>query len=287
LSLFYKKNRRPIQIQIQMTDPLSPLVDLGVSLISESSPCLTSTDISSIRSLLQSFITGSLTYQMCVDGLSTFPGVPAALNRLQTILHTSDYPIPPIAGVALAGTKTHPWTAYEDQRLLAGVHRFGARDWQTVARFVGNGRSKAQCSQRWSRGLDPKIDKSAWSEQDDQQLLGLISRYGEGCWTAVSREIGNRSDVQCRYRYTQLQKQEGFVVPVTEKPPDKAKAITPIEVPARVEPPVAQVTPEPISFAEVPLDEPNSPRGSGFLKSSDSTSFLFGFSPLTAFKYEP
>jgi len=28
-----------------------------------------------------------------------------------------------------------------------------------VASFVGNGRTRAQCAQRWSRGLNPKICK--------------------------------------------------------------------------------------------------------------------------------
>jgi hypothetical protein len=103
-----------------------------------------------------------------------------------------------------------PWTAYEDQRLLAGIHRFGLEEWEVVSRFVGNGRTKAQCSQRWSRGLDPKICKRTWSRDDDDRLIGLVALYGEKSWTRVASELGNRCDVQCRYRYKQLQKDPCF-----------------------------------------------------------------------------
>jgi hypothetical protein len=277
----------------------APLVDLGISLITENRS-LTPEDSHSVRSVIQGLITGTNSLQSCLDSLYRFEGASVAINKLHTILRTSDFPIPPNASVALGGTKTRPWTAYEDQRLFAAVHRFGLHDWPTVARFVGNSRSKSQCSQRWTRGLDPRLDKSAWSEREDIQLLDLIARHGAGNWTVVARELGNRSDVQCRYRYTQLHKQDMFVVPVAVRrqlvqiPKERARQPKPpfvLEIPTKVVAPIRQLTTEPISFApiakEVPLDVPLSPQGSGVLQSSDSTSFLFGMSPVPLFKYEP
>ena len=110
-------------------------------------------------------------------------------------------------GINSQRKKTRSWTEYEDQRLLAGIHKFGTDNWVSVASFVGNGRTRAQCSQRWTRGLDPRISKDKWSLEDEESLMRLVIQYGTKSWTRIAQEIGNRSDVQCRYHYKQM-KQE-------------------------------------------------------------------------------
>jgi hypothetical protein len=102
------------------------------------------------------------------------------------------------------------WSNPEDVRLLAGILRFGTDDWSRVAAFVGSGRTKSQCHQRWTRGLDPRIAKENWTPQQDEVLLMLVALYGQKCWTRISKGLGNRCDVQCRYRYSVLQKESGF-----------------------------------------------------------------------------
>jgi hypothetical protein len=196
--------------------------------------------------------------------------------------------------MGLAHSKTHPWTPYEDQRLFAAVHRFGLHDWHAAAAFVGNGRSKSQCSQRWARGLDPRIDKAAWSGREDSHLLELIAKHGEGNWSVISREIGTRSDVQCRYRYTQLRKQRTFPEPICLHPPPvpakgkekKANQALIVDIGTTIVAPIVKLTEDPIEFGpvakEVRLFDPLSPQGS-----SDSTSFLFSLSPANSFKFEP
>jgi hypothetical protein len=102
------------------------------------------------------------------------------------------------------------WKQNEDTRLLAAIYRFGMDDWERVSTFVGSGRSKSQCHQRWTRGLDPRIVKATWTAEQDEQLLMLVALYGEKRWTRVAVGVGNRCDVQCRYRYNVLKKAEGF-----------------------------------------------------------------------------
>ncbi|OHS96330.1 Myb-like DNA-binding domain containing protein [Tritrichomonas foetus] len=96
------------------------------------------------------------------------------------------------------------WTAEEDDRLLSSILKYGLSSWHNVSKFVGNNRSKAQCSQRWSRGLDPTIFKGPWSEDDDKHLIELIHTYGDKAWKKIASCMGNRSDAQCKYRYTLL-----------------------------------------------------------------------------------
>jgi hypothetical protein len=83
-------------------------------------------------------------------------------------------------------------------------------DWQLIALSVGNGRTKSQCRQHWTRGLDQKICKEQWPSGQDERLIELVIAFSEKSWTCVAAELGNRCDVQCRYRYKQLQKEPGF-----------------------------------------------------------------------------
>ena len=103
---------------------------------------------------------------------------------------------------------TRQWTREEDDRLCEATKILGTQSWQAVAMYVGNGRNQSQCSQRWQRVLDPKIKKSTWTESEDQKLLKFVEEYGTQRWMRISNEFGNRSDVQCRYRYNQLLKKK-------------------------------------------------------------------------------
>jgi hypothetical protein len=98
------------------------------------------------------------------------------------------------------------WTESEDQRLIAGLHRYGLDNWPAIAEFVGNGRTRSQCAQRWNRGLNPDLCKGPWTGADEDKLESLVARYGEKSWKKVSSHFGNRSDVQCRYHYQQQQR---------------------------------------------------------------------------------
>lgn len=100
--------------------------------------------------------------------------------------------------------KSHCWTSSEDERLLAAVHRYGIDNWSSVAHFVGNARTRSQCSQRWFRGIDPRLSKNLWTHEEDNMLISLVSYYGDRSWTKVASKLGNRSDVQCRYHYKQI-----------------------------------------------------------------------------------
>jgi hypothetical protein len=218
-----------------------PLVLVALSLIPPSDQNSTNgtTDLESVAAHISEFLNGSISFEQARDLLMTKVGSSAAIERLQAILTVPPDPLPdPPAGRPMAPgnrRKTSSWTHEEDIRLLAGIHLYGLEKWPMVAQFVGNGRSRAQCSQRWIRGLDPRITKTHWSPDDDRKLIALVSQHGEKSWMKVSLEMGNRSDVQCRYRYRQIQQPGdygflGFPLSPEPSPPhDERSALCPHE----------------------------------------------------------
>jgi hypothetical protein len=119
--------------------------------------------------------------------------------------------------------KTQAWTSVEDSRLREAVQRFGTDNWNLVAKCIGTNRTRSQCSQRWQRGLDPRIARTRWTPDEEAKLLKLVAEYGEKSWIRVSQAIGNRSDVQCRYRYHQIQKGH-FASEATREESEEAEA---------------------------------------------------------------
>ena len=198
------------------SSPSSPLLEMAMTYISECEKKIPSEQLPMIRETFDQFISGRISYPECTQKLTPIIGTTQPIDKIDQILRTPENPLPQIqvkqmdVSLNQMRAKTRPWTTYEDRRLLAGLHRFGFEDWALIAQFVGNGRSKAQCSQRWSRGLDPKITKDQWSEEQDSKLLQLIATYGDKSWTKIASQMGNRCDVQCRYRYRQLCKDDDF-----------------------------------------------------------------------------
>jgi hypothetical protein len=173
-------------------------------------PDISPEDYEQVHHALTAFVQDSLSYDCCRQVLLSTIQHDNPLVSLKEILALPEEPLPLQANLATledASTslrrKTHPWTGTEDQRLLGGIVRFGLDNWQAVAAFVGNGRNRAQCSQRWSRGLNPRISKKGWTPAEDQQLHELVRQYGEKSWAKIAAILGNRSDVQCRYHYRQ------------------------------------------------------------------------------------
>jgi hypothetical protein len=137
-------------------------------------------------------------------------GTSDQITRIRDILGVGD---DPIAGSdeedgdnLMQRKKMKMWSSYEDARLLSGIYRYGVNNWAPISRFVGNSRTRAQCAQRWARGLNPRICKETWDPVEDMRLLQLVQVFGDKSWAKISGSMGNRSDVQCRYHYHQLAK---------------------------------------------------------------------------------
>jgi hypothetical protein len=189
---------------------ICPLLLIGRSYASEACPNISPPTFHQLDDLLFGFISGHVERQQAVQHCIDLIGCSHPIDRLSLVLTASDQPLPslcsgsPSSATSSLRKQGESWTEYEDTRLLAGIHKFGLESWGSIARFVGNSRSKAQCSQRWTRGLDPRLSRSQWSSAEDQRLRDLVQQYGEKSWTRIALKFGNRCDVQCRYRFHQL-----------------------------------------------------------------------------------
>jgi hypothetical protein len=221
----------------------SPIVDVALNSVNDRTSTLPPQQLAQLRFALDQFSRRTISYQDCLAMVLPIVRATTPIDTIDTILRVPENPIPVPPSLpeerrkAGSRSKAKSWSTYEDHRLLAGIHRFGTDDWHRLALFVGNGRTKFQCCQRWSRGLDPKISKTEWTPELDQKLLELVAIHGEKNWTRVAFDFGNRCDVQCRYRYKQLQKEEQFQAKMGEA---RGKAAAgQIELPAKPMPPIA------------------------------------------------
>jgi hypothetical protein len=185
----------------------SPLFDLAVLYTADSFPGLTDSDRSELQSLVQKYVDGSIPYEAIALIYRTKFGTTAPIDRVKEILEVSDRPLPShLPNPEGIRQKTRHWSPIEDTRLLAALHKFGTDNWGAISQFVGNNRTRSQCSQRWQRGIDPRISRGRWSPEEEAKLLKLVAQFGDKSWIRISAAMGNRSDIQCRYRYLHLQR---------------------------------------------------------------------------------
>jgi hypothetical protein len=186
---------------------LQALIDFILSLYTGCPAVISPPTSSALADAIDRFLRRQLSFPDLVQRGFSLTGSIQPLERLRTIVETPPDPLPEASGLSGKTRRaSRSWSPYEDQRLLAGIYHHGIENWTAISKYVGNGRTRSQCSQRWYRGLNPKIRKDQWSVDEENRLLALVREHGEKSWTAIASLLGNRSDVQCRYRYHQLQK---------------------------------------------------------------------------------
>jgi hypothetical protein len=171
-------------------------------------------NIDQLRESLGSFVRGNTSIDHCFKIAEPLKNGKRIVEALHEVVSAKDTPaattyrpekqiMPEWNGQR---SKRRDWVHEEDVRLLAGILRYGLKDWSSVAGFVGNGRVRSQCSQRWIRGLDPSISRKKWTEEEDVMLKELVMKHGAKNWTKISKSMPGRNDIQCRYRHILLSK---------------------------------------------------------------------------------
>eukprot|EP00182_Erythrolobus_australicus_P003999 CAMPEP_0185839512 /NCGR_PEP_ID=MMETSP1353-20130828/14686_1 /TAXON_ID=1077150 /ORGANISM="Erythrolobus australicus, Strain CCMP3124" /LENGTH=192 /DNA_ID=CAMNT_0028538691 /DNA_START=86 /DNA_END=661 /DNA_ORIENTATION=+ len=96
------------------------------------------------------------------------------------------------------------WTAEEDARLFALVKEHGVKKWTYLSRVhFESARSPLQLRCRYMDILRPGRSQSAWSAEEDAQLLALYLELGPK-WKAISQQMPGRVENDAKNRFHKI-----------------------------------------------------------------------------------
>ncbi|KAJ4780097.1 Myb transcription factor [Rhynchospora pubera] len=84
------------------------------------------------------------------------------------------------------------WTPIEDEKLKRLVADYGAQNWNLHAQQL-EGRSGKSCRLRWYNELDPRINKEAFTEIEEERLVAAHHLYGNK-WSLIAKRFPGRTD---------------------------------------------------------------------------------------------
>ncbi|KAF9587560.1 hypothetical protein IFM89_004018 [Coptis chinensis] len=84
------------------------------------------------------------------------------------------------------------WRPAEDAKLKELVSQYGPQNWNLIAEKL-EGRSGKSCRLRWFNQLDPKINRRAFNEEEEERLLAAHRMYGNK-WAMIARLFPGRTD---------------------------------------------------------------------------------------------
>ncbi|CAL4927023.1 unnamed protein product [Urochloa decumbens] len=88
-------------------------------------------------------------------------------------------------------TRGH-WRPSEDEKLKELVALYGPHNWNAIAEKL-QGRSGKSCRLRWFNQLDPRINRSPFSEEEEELLLASHRVHGNR-WAVIARLFPGRTD---------------------------------------------------------------------------------------------
>lgn len=100
------------------------------------------------------------------------------------------------------------FTEKEDQIIKHFVQIIGSKKWSFIANFVP-GRTAKQCRDRYMNNLKPEIEKVEWSQNEDNLLIDLYTKYGPK-WSLFCKYFGKRNQVSIKNRLAFLQRSRFF-----------------------------------------------------------------------------
>ncbi|CAB4252688.1 similar to Saccharomyces cerevisiae YMR213W CEF1 Essential splicing factor [Maudiozyma barnettii] len=93
------------------------------------------------------------------------------------------------------------WTNVEDQILKAAIQKYGTHQWSKIASLLHK-KSSRQCEIRWNEFLNPQLNFTGFSKEEDVKLLTLARKLPNQ-WRTISDMMGRTAQI-CIERYNIL-----------------------------------------------------------------------------------
>ncbi|KAJ0488695.1 putative transcription factor MYB-HB-like family [Helianthus annuus] len=84
------------------------------------------------------------------------------------------------------------WRPAEDAKLKELVALYGPQNWNLIAEKL-EGRSGKSCRLRWFNQLDPRINRKAFTDEEEERLMTSHRMYGNK-WALIARLFPGRTD---------------------------------------------------------------------------------------------
>ena len=100
----------------------------------------------------------------------------------------------------------------DDKKLIEYVNAeianpFGIFNWHRIAKKMGPNFTYRQCIDRWTFFLDPTINRSPFTEEEDELLLSMVNKYST-CWAQIKKHFNARTSYALKNRYYLLRRHQ-------------------------------------------------------------------------------